>query len=752
MKKNIIGFCAFLLILTNNYLAFSHHPGPCSITGKVLNQKDEPLVGASVYWVGTTNGVSTGSNGEFTISTHDIEDLKLVASFVGHVSDTINIEGQEKVFFVLIDESLLGEVVVRGQRSGVVLSSITAIATETITSAELQKSACCDLAGCFETQTSVQPQTTNIVTNAKELRIMGLSGVYNQILIDGLPMIQGLSQTYGISNIPGTLVQNIHVTKGTNSVLQGPESISGQIAVETSDPWQADKLLLNAFVNSDMEKQFNAQFSFLGTEVGNILALHSVQPSNRIDKNGDAFLDLPLLTRYSLFNKTTVGHGEVGEIFTQVAFRLLSEKRTGGLLTFDPSLHKGSNTVYGQSVSYNQYDLTTRTGFRVSEKLKYMLFASAFYQNQNSYFGTVGYNAKQLNIYANLQQELHYGQGNHLNAGASLKLHDLDEAISFAPPNNVRTYDGEYENREVVAGVFAENTLFLVDNKVALLSGLRVDWHNQFGFKLTPRALIKVDITPKTIVRANIGTGWRTVNLFSENITLLASSRNIIFVEDLEPESAANFGINVLQKFEMPRHSMDGYVSVDLYRTNFSNQFFPDYDTDPTLAVIGNFKGESSSLGLQVEASLSLFGQFELKTGYNYLDVYRVHNGVKKSLPFISTNRLLQTIGFSPLSGKFRADLNMHWYGKQRLPSTASNPVEFQRPDYSDPYTLVNFQFTYKIKGVEIYSGVENLLGFRQDQPIISWQDPFGPYFDTALAWGPTRGREFYLGVRWRIN
>jgi len=752
MKKDIIGLIAFLLILLHSYSAFSSRPGPSSVSGRVMNQKDEPLVGASVYWAGTYTGVATGNDGEFTISAHDIEDLFLVASFLGHVSDTIFIEEQEIVIFTLNEEIVLGEVVLRVQRPGVVKWGHTIVATETITSAELQKSACCDLAGCFETQTSVQPHTTNIVTNAKALRIMGLSGVYNQILVDGLPMIQGLSRTYGISSIPGTLVRNIHVTKGTNSVLQGYESISGQIVVETTDPWEAGEVFLNAFVNSDMEKQFNGQFSFLGSEVGNLLAVHTVQPANRIDKNGDTFLDLPLLTRYSLFNKTSVGHAGVGEFFTQVALRLLTEKRTGGQLNFEPSQHKGSTTVYGQSVSYNQYDITTRTGFRVSEKLNYTLFASAFHHDQNSFFGTVGYDARQLNIYANLQQELHYGQSNQLIVGASIRYNNLSENISFKAPQDHRSYDGEYLLREVVPGIFAEHTLFLFDRRVAWLAGVRADWHDQFGLKLTPRTLLKVDISPKTIIRANIGTGWRTVNLFSENTTLLASSRDIVFAEDLEPESATNFGINVLQKFESPKHKLEGFVSVDLYRTNFQNQFFPDYDTDPTLAIIGNFKGESASLGFQVEGSLLLFGQLELKTGYNYLDVYRMQNGVKESVPFIPTHRLLQTIGYSPLSGKFRADLNLHWYGKQRLPGTASNPVEFQRPGHSDPYTLVNIQFTYRFRGVEIYSGVENLLGFRQDQPIISWQDPFGPHFDTAFAWGPTRGREFYLGVRWRMN
>ena len=233
-----------------------------NILGKVTNDKKEPLIGASVYWLGTTIGVSTGNKGEFEISAKDISNKKLIASYVGHSSDTIENINQTFVDFHLKETKTLNEVVVQGQRDGVIISDIKPIKTEQITQTELGKAACCDLAGCFETQTTVQPQTTNVITNSKELRILGLSGVYNQVLIDGFPLIQGLSYTYGVSSIPGTLVDNIYVSKGANSVLQGYESISGQINVETKEPEKTDRLLLNAYMNNFLEKHFNANYAF----------------------------------------------------------------------------------------------------------------------------------------------------------------------------------------------------------------------------------------------------------------------------------------------------------------------------------------------------------------------------------------------------------------------------------------------------------------------------------------------------------
>ena len=220
------------------------------IQGTVTNEKKEALIGANVYWLGTNTGVSTDVNGSFEISSNGISDKFLIASYVGHQPDTIEIKDQTQVTFSLNESKTIEKIVVTEEKDGVIISNLNPIKTEQITQNELKKAACCDLAGCFGTQTTVQPQTTNVITNSKELRILGLSGVYNQVLVDGLPMIQGLSYTYGISSIPGTLVDNIMVAKGANSVLQGYESISGQINVLTKQPDNTEKLLVNLYLNS----------------------------------------------------------------------------------------------------------------------------------------------------------------------------------------------------------------------------------------------------------------------------------------------------------------------------------------------------------------------------------------------------------------------------------------------------------------------------------------------------------------------
>jgi len=719
-----------------------------TILGKVTNEQKEPLIGANIYWLNTIIGTTAGLKGEFELSRKDSDNRKLIASYVGHEPDTILITNQSFVEFKLEETKSLNEVVIKGQRDGVIISSIMPIKFELITQIELGKAACCDLAGCFETQTTVQPQTTNVITNSKELRILGLSGVYTQILIDGFPMIQGLSYTYGISSIPGTLVDNIYVSKGANSVLQGYESISGQINVETKEPDNTDKFLFNAYVNSFSEKQFNANYALKKGKWSNLTTFHTVQPANKTDGDNDNFLDLPLLTRYMVSNKLKYGNDQDWGWNSRIGLRYLNEQRIGGQTFFNPETDKGSTSAYGQTVNINQPEIWTKTGYRLNDQHNFVLYASSFYQNQKSYFGTVKYDAEQTNFYGNLQYELDY-KSNSLKTGLSFRHLNLDENVAFTDNTLQRSFAGKYLRNENIAGAFTENTMKFFDEKLTWIAGIRADHHNQFGFMFTPRTLLKYDITPNTAVRANIGTGWRTVNLFSENIGLLVSSRDIIFAENLNPEKATNFGVNITQKFN--EDNISGFFSADYYRTDFQNQIFPDYDTDPTKAIIKNFTGKSASDVFQAELYLKFWNRFEFKTGYTYLDVYRVINEKKELLPFNPEYKIVTTFGYSPLSKKYQFDMNVHFYGKQRLPNTQSNPIEFQRPNFSEPYTVVNAQFTYNIKKFELYVGCENIFDFRQRRPIISYENPFGQYFDTSSVWGPTRGRELYIGFRYKL-
>lgn len=739
-------FILYTLFLFGAFQAYTQN-----LKGKVYGKTEsglEELPAASVVWINTGIGTYTDMNGNFEISLDNISDKRLVISSIGYYSDTVTVK-ENSIITITLDFhiSSLDEISLKsGEASDRILPE--AVKTEVVDQKELTKAACCDLAGCFETQATVQPVTTNIITNSKELRILGLSGVYNQVLIDGMPMVQGLTYTYGISGYPGTLVDNIYIAKGANSVLQGFESISGSINVTLKEPDEGNRLLLNAYLNSFAEKHINANYSKRWKKWSTLTSFQTVQPSKRFDRDNDTFLDVPLLTRYMLYNKWKYKDEDSLGFSTMIGIRYLDEKRIGGQTNFRESM-KGDTVNYGQAIKYEQPEIYTKTGYRFSKKKKLTLISSAFLQNQNSFFGNIAYKARQKNFYSNLQYELDW-RTHEFKAGISYRYLNINEDISFTGKELERTYAGTYLKEEVIPGVFAENSFNWKEDKITLITGVRLDRHNQFGYFVTPRSLLKYNLRNTSTVRVSGGTGFRTVNLFSENINLLASSRDIIITEPLKPERALNWGVNFTEKIDGKRAY--GTVSLDFYQTRFLNQIFPDYDTDQTKAFISNFEGISISNGFQVEGSFNIFERVDAKVAYTFLDVFRIIDSRKEVLPFNSKHKVMGSLSYEPRSEKWHADMNFHWYGRQRVPNTFSNPEQYQRPSTSDPYTVVSAQFTKVWKKFEIYAGCENIFDFRQLRPILGWQDPFGPYFDSSFAWGPTRGREFYAGVRFHLK
>lgn len=722
-----------------------------SITGKVVDAKSRPIIGVLVGWMGTSFGAYTDSAGQFALQLPADSTQKLLVRFPGYTADTLRLPLPNPLLITLRSTHQIRELQVIAKQEGIRISDVNPIKTEQISAIELGKAACCDLAGCFETQTTVQPQVTNVVTNAKELRILGLSGVYNQVLIDGFPMIQGLSYTYGISSIPGSLVENIYIAKGANSVLQGFEGISGQINVETKMPDKTDQIYGNLYLNNFQEKHLNFNYAVKKESWSNLSAFHVVLPAARFDRDDDSFLDLPLLNRYLFTNRWKYGQEKNWGWSSQVGIRFLHEQRLGGQSTFQADRDLGSTLHYGQWVQLSQPEFWTKTAYRFNDAHQLTIFASGFVQNQESWFGTLQYRANQRNGYFNLQHELNYLK-HQLKSGISLRYLQLHETIGFSNNALFRNFDGHYFREEVIPGVFVENTWRFFDEKLSWITGIRADLHNQFGAFVTPRTLLKYDLTPNTVIRANLGTGWRTVNLFSEHIGLLISSRNLVFKEQLQPEQALNTGFNITQKYELVDRRLTGYFSADYYRTSFSNQVFPDYDVNPNMAIIANFRGISRSENIQFDGVVRWDELIEWKIGYSWVDVYRIQGEARQELPFNPRHKWMTALSYQPISKRFQFDCNLHWYGSQRLPDTRLNPEEFRRPSRSPDFALLNIQLTYRQKRWEYYLGCENLLDFRQLQPILGWQDPFGRYFDTSLVWGPTRGREVYVGLRYRVK
>lgn len=733
MKKHIVTTLMLLMFFSVN--------AQKTINCKVVDQNNKPLSGFTVV-VNLKDTLTSNESGTFQyLSINNTSDSykSLNTDFVLDTLIIINSESVELRF--TSTQKISG--------AGIKASKPAQIGTDKIDQVELKKSACCDLAGCFETQGSVQPMTTNVITNSKELRILGLSGVYNQVLTDGIPIIHGLGYTYGISAIPGTLVDNIYVSKGTTSVLQGYESMVGQINVITKPSDKNEKLLVNAYINSFGESQYNVNYRMVKKNVSNLITLHSVLPAAKWDRDKDKFLDLPMLNRYLLFDKLKIGNENQKGFNGTIHFRTVWEERNGGQKTFNPKTDKGSSTIYGQAIHYTQSEAYSKLNYRYNSVKKISLYASGFTHNQNSWFGTVNYRAKQKSYYGNLQYENTWNQSHEIKVGSSIRHLNTNEQIAFSDTFLHRTYNGNYLKNETIPGLFAENTFKWKGDIITLITGFRADHHNKFGWQYTPRASLKYELSETSTIRASIGKGWRTVNLFSENVGLLVSSRNILFDETLRPEVSYNWGLNFLKRYTYKK--LEGNMIIEFYQTRFKNQFFPDYDADPNLIRIYNFTQTSVSNGLQAEFSLKYNKRYDVKMVYNYLDVYRMQQQTKVVLPFNSKHKLLLSMSYTSKNKKFRFDMNSHWFGKQRLPDTDKNPEEYQQPKQSKSYFTHNIQCTYVWKKFEWYVGCENVFDYRQLKPIVSWQNPFSPYFDTSFNWGPTRGREAYLGFRYKL-
>jgi outer membrane receptor for ferrienterochelin and colicins len=642
-RKPTLSLLAVLLLTTASLRAQYFY-------GQVTDQKEVPLPGATVAWVGTSIGARTDEKGDFIIPLPPDTSLGnwAIAAIYGPARDTFRIDDLKSYWSLMMSaEVTLKEVTIQDEVTGAYISVLQPIKTEIINRAELRKAACCDLAGCFETQSTVQPTTTNILTNARELRILGLSGVYNQVLVDGLPLIQGLTYTYGTGTIPGSMLENIWVVKGANSVLQGYEGMVGQITVFPREGGIAEPVTADMLVNSFGEKHINAALATKKTRWTNYLALHASLPGSRWDRDDDTFLDLPLLKRYSGYNKWRYRKENENGFSAFIGARYVQEERIGGQTSFQPKTDEGTLNAYGQTVRFSQPEIFTKTGWRFDANRKISLLSSLVTQSQNSWFGLTRYDARQRHAYANLQYELFWGKNKiqDLKAGLSFRHFLLSEDIGFSAADTLgRSFAGKYYREENIPGLFAENTFHFRDDRWILVAGLRADRHQTFGWFVTPRSMLRFNPNPNLDIRASIGSGWRTVQLFPENIALLVGSRNILFAESLRPERAWNAGMNATRRFKTGE--MNWTLTADVYHTRFQNQFFPDYDTDPNLAIIANYTGISHSNGVQVELSTAWSRRLELRAAYNFLDVYRRENGEKILLPFNPRHKVLGVVTF----------------------------------------------------------------------------------------------------------
>jgi outer membrane receptor for ferrienterochelin and colicin len=666
---------------------------------------------------------------------------------------SISVFSQEKIKEEKIKEEKLSEVKVIKKRKGIQKSFTVTSNTAIITSKELLKAACCNLAESFETNPSIDVNFSDALTGTKQIKMLGLTSPYLMITEENIPSVRGASQAYGLSFTPGTWVESIQITKGAGSVVNGYESISGQINTELLKPINDIPFFLNAYGSSDSRFELNTHFNTkISDKWSSSLFLHGNTRVTKKDMNRDGFLDNPLAKQINILNRYQYYNPEKGWV-SFINFRYMNDKKQTGELSFDPNKDKGTTNYWGSEINTERLDVSTKLGY-IFKDMPYQSigFQNAFNNhNQQSYFGLNQYNIKQSSYYSNLI--FNSIIDNTMNKFAAGLNFTYDKYQEFVNTN-------DYSRTDNSVGAFFEYTYDNSDNFSVILGG-RIDNHNRLGTFFTPRLHLRYNPWEKAVLRFSAGRGKRSANIFAENQALFASSRNFDIVDStgkifgLNPEIAWNYGLSFTQAFMLFGKSAD--VGFDFYRTDFQNQVIVDLMQSPQDVSFYNLNGKSFANSLQVEFNYELIKHLNFRSAYKFYDIQTDYLSGRFQKPMQAKHRFFGNLEYEThiddQRKQWKFDYTFNWVGKQQLPNTATNGIQDRLPEFSPSYSLMNAQITKTFSSTfEVYLGGENIGNYKQEKAILGSDNPFGPNFDASIVYAPVFGQMYYAGLRFKIK
>ena len=711
-----------------------------TITG-VVKTKNEPIIGAEIFWQNTTVGSTSNLDGSFQINTVTNSDT-LVVRYLGFNTQYIHIDNPQKPLQINLTETKqnLDEVEVTARALGTITSRITPIQTQTITAAELCKAACCNLSESFETNASVDVAYSDAATGAKQIRLLGLSGTYVQLLTENTPGIRGLASNFGLEYIPGPWMESIQVSKGTSSVINGYEATTGQINVEYLKPQKANPIALNLFMNSEFRTEVNATGGWnINNKLSTGVMAHYKNEGMEMDANHDGFMDLPKSNQINLLNRWNY---QSGNYTGQILVRGLYDERRGGQMS-----KLALANPYTINIDTKRIDAFMKNGyvFDPEKGTSIGVIVSGSYHEQTGLYGERLYHGAQTNLYANAIFQTNFNDHHKLVTGASVNYDNYDEGLQLSNITNEMPFD----RAEVTPGVFAEYS-FTFHEHLSLLAGIRGDYSSRYGFFVTPRVNMRYAPWKWWNIRASVGLGYRSPNVLADYAFTLPSSRKIMFADtEFKQEKALNTGISTT--FYIPIGSRELQFSAEYYHTNFFEAVVADMDSDPHQIIFSNLNGgKAYANNFQTELSMEILRGWTTTVAYRMTDVKNTYNGTLREKPLTNRFKGLITTSYQTPLKKWQFDVTAQFNGGGRMPDPDTNNPLWAST--FDAYPVLMAQITRYFKTWSVYFGGENITNFTQKNPIIDAGNPYGNNFDASMAWGPIHGAKVYIGFRWALD
>lgn len=739
--KKIQAFIAGLICCLN----FLHAQIPAaSLTGIVTDDREELLIGATVFWKDTQTGTVTDTAGRFSLPARAVE-ATLVVQYVGHTPAEVQVLPTENNLWIEVSGiTQIREVTVSGHGFDNHVSTLETRNVESIGSKELRKAPCCNLSESFETNGAVDVAYANALTGVKEIQMLGLRGVYSQFMVENRPTMAGIATPFAFEYVPGTWLDGIQLAKGASSVKNGNAGIAGQINIELVKPHLDKPVFVNAFSSTEGRGELNVHLNHKGKgKVSNGLLLHGSFVENKWDMNDDNFYDSP--SRRQLNGLYRVFY-ESPKMCAQFNVQALTDRREGGQI--NPL--EGIPGLFGIRQNNDRVEVWGKIGYEGIGGKQYQQLGnmvSASWHRTSSLFGPNVYSAEQQSFYWQSLYQTIIGTTDHkIVAAPSFQYDDIRESVN----------DGKLDRREAVPGAMLEYTysrsnLSMEMPDLVVVLGARADWNSRFDrLMFTPRLSAKYNFSQSSIVRVSVGRGFRSPNLMAENISLLASNRALHFAPDLGLEEAWNYGLNFTQNFKIARR--ESSFSIDLYRTDFVQHILVDVDQSPTQVFFYQTTGQSFSNSVLATFQYNLLKGLDVKLAYKWNDARATFSdGVLRTLPLVARHRGLVTLDYTTPDKNWMFNTRVQVVGPQRLPDNSQVPHEYKHdfPETSPTFAVWNAQVTRRFgKKFEVYVGGENLNGYQQHAAIIAAGDPGSLYFNGSQIWAPMMGQVAYLGVR----